>query len=149
MRDCDLVEVLETEFARGLFAIDRACMIAKALQGQNEASSITRALAARAAIQGAGIELPPLREINRSLQDQGRRREEAAFLLEAGLSLTTREISDLAGVDRTTIMRWAQRIGGEIWSKYKSARRQGDPVRFSPAEVQAILQTGESSSRGR
>jgi hypothetical protein len=39
-------------------------------------------------------------------------------------------------------MRWAHRLGGAIWKKYQAARRQGAPVRFSAAEVRALLQEG-------
>ena len=145
----DLIGLLDAELARGLFAIDRACVLAQALQGQSYASSIARALAARAAIQAAGIELPPLRERGHDFEDiQGRRREEAAFLLKADLPLTTREIADLAQVDRTSIVRWANRLGGTIWAKYRSARRQGEPVRFTAAEVRAILEKGGATGAG-
>lgn len=136
-------DLLDVELARGLFAIDRAATIARALQGHTDNANVARALAVREAIQGV-TKLPPLREHGENLEDaQERHRQEAAFLLEAGLSLSTREMAALACVDRTTIMRRAHRLGGKIWGKYKSARYQGEPVRFSPAEVEAILQAGD------
>ena len=138
----DLYGLLDVELARGLWCVDRAARIATALQGQGESASIDRALRVRKAI-GAVIELPALRLSDEDFENKlNRDQEEAAFLLKSGHALTTREIASLARVDRTTVVRWALKLGGAIWTKYRRARKAGDPVRFSPSEVETILQAG-------
>lgn len=144
----NFIDYLEAELARGLRCIDRAGMIAQhlrehptPLQGEQASDrlreDVRRALTIRESIIAAGIELPALRKI-------GQREELLQTMdsppIEGDLNIS--QIAELAGVNRTTIMRWLQGMKGPIGEKYWKARRLGKPATFTLEEVQEIIRRG-------
>ncbi|MGA2977542.1 MAG: hypothetical protein ABSF77_19730 [Spirochaetia bacterium] len=145
----NFIDYLEAELARGLRCIDRAGMIAQylrehptPLQGEQASDrlreDVRRALTIRESIMAAGIELPALRKI-------GQREELLQNVdsppIEGDLKIS--QIAKLAGVDRTTVMRWLQKMKGPIGEKYWRARGLGKPAVFTLKEAQEIIRGGE------
>ncbi len=139
----DFLDFIDVELARALRGLDRACMIAKNLLENKESipeqdrkralKCIKRALAIRSALEAAGIKLPELRRI----EDR-----DEEFILMDPKTWTVGEIAKAVRVNRTTVARWLQVMGGPIGAKYAEARQRGKRVVFSLEDVEKILGVG-------
>jgi hypothetical protein len=138
----DFVDYIEVSVAKALHNADRAAMLAGYLsahpmtkhagQAARLREALRRALAIRAAIEGAGIALPDLKgfEMRDELPDVNPER------------MSISQIAFMCGLSRSTVMRRCQRMPGPIGDRYREADRAGTPAIFTLAEAQEILSTG-------
>ena len=134
----DFLELIETELARALRAVDRACMLAVHLKEhplaeefqERSSKAVGRALAIREAITEAGVRLPPLRLIEQ--------REKAEAHTHADTYSIPR-IARLSGLDREAVERKLRRQGGKIRRKLDEALRSQEPAVFTREEANRVL----------
>ena len=134
----DVLELMETELARALRSVDRACMLAvqikehplapEAQERSNRA--VGRALAIREAITRAGVKLPPLRLIEQ-------REKSEAHSHADGYSIP--RIARMSGLDSEAVVRRLRRQGGKIRKKLEEALRSQEPAVFTREEANAVL----------
>ena len=134
----DFLELIETDLARALRMVDRACMLAQHLTEHPLADefqersnrAIERALAIREAISHAGVRLPPLRLIEQ------REKSEAHSHAD---SYSIPRIAQLAGLDRDAVVRRLRKQGGKIKRKLEEALQSQEPAVFTREEANTVL----------